>query len=125
MTFLSMYFPFRKVQFQQSAFMYAAMATMQLFGLFLKTQIAIVFLVFPPERNFLWDSLLCFGHPNALRSLIIANIRTVTTETFQKIIFAQIRRRRWRMAVGSSPIHGRWHAVQRPLISPRLLANAR
>ena len=35
------------------------------------------------------------------------------------------RRRRWRMAVGSSPIHGRWHAVQRPLISPRLLANAR
>ena len=35
------------------------------------------------------------------------------------------RRRRWRMVVGSSPIHGGWHAVQRPLISPRLLANAR
>ena len=35
------------------------------------------------------------------------------------------RRRRWQMAVGSSPIHGRWHAVQRPLISPMLLANAR
>ena len=34
------------------------------------------------------------------------------------------RRRRWGLAVGSSPIHGRWHAVQRPLISPRLLANA-
>ena len=44
------------------------------------------FQVFPPERNFLWDSLLCFGHPNTLRSLIIANIRTITMETFQKII---------------------------------------
>ena len=66
--------------------MYVAMATMQLFGLFLKTQIAIVFQVFPPERNFLWDKFLCFGHPNTLRSLIIANIRTVTMETFQKII---------------------------------------
>ena len=35
------------------------------------------------------------------------------------------RRRRCRMAVGSSPIHGRWHAVQWPLISPRIFANAR
>ena len=50
-TFLSMYFPLRKVQFHQSALMYVAMATIQLFGLILKTQIAIVFQVFPPERN--------------------------------------------------------------------------
>ena len=85
MTFLSMYFPLRKVQFHQSALMYVAMATMQLFGLFLKTQIAVVFQVFPPEKNFLWDNL-CFGHHNTLRRLIIANIRTVTLETFQKII---------------------------------------
>ena len=60
------------------------MATMQLFGLFLKTRISIVFQVFPPERNFLWDSLLCFGHPNILRSLITAPQRTVTMEAFQK-----------------------------------------
>ena len=66
--------------------MYVAMATMELFGLFLKIHIAIVFQVFPPERNFLWDNLLCFGHHNTLRSLIISNIRTVTMETFQKII---------------------------------------
>ena len=56
------------------------------FWLILNTQIAIVFQVFPPEKNFLWDKLLCFGHHNTLRSLIIANIRTVTMETFQKII---------------------------------------
>ena len=82
--FLSMYIPFRKVQFHQSALMYVAMATMQLFDLFLKTQISIVFQVFPPERNFLWDNFLCFGHHNVLRSSIKANIRTVTMETFQK-----------------------------------------
>ena len=29
-----------------------AMATMQLFGLFFKTQISIVFEVFPPEKTF-------------------------------------------------------------------------
>ena len=67
--------------------MYVAMATMQLLGLFLKTRIAIVFQVFTPERNFLWDSLLCFGHPYTLRSLIIALIWAVTMETFQEIIF--------------------------------------
>ena len=44
------------------------------------------FPVFPPERNFLWDNFLCFWHHITLRSLIIANIRTVTMETFQKII---------------------------------------
>ena len=82
MTFLSMYFPLRKVQFHQSALMDDAMATMQLFGLFWKTQVAIVFQVFPSERNLLQDN----EHPNTLRSLIIANIRTVTMETFQKII---------------------------------------
>ena len=86
MTFLSMYFPLRKVQFHQSALMHVAMATMQLYGLFLKTRVTIVFQVFPPERIFLWDKLLCFGRHNTLRSLIIANIRTVTMETFQKII---------------------------------------
>ena len=86
MTFLSMYFPFRKVQLHQSALMYVAMATMQLFGLFLKSQITIVFQVFPPERNFLWDNLLCFGHHNTLRSSVKVNIRTVSVETFQKII---------------------------------------
>ena len=87
-TFLSMYFPFRKVQFHQSALMYVAMATIQLFGLILITRISIsiVFQVFQPERNFLWDNLLCFGHHNTLRSLIKANIRTFTMETFQKII---------------------------------------
>ena len=81
---LYIYFPLRKVQFHPSALMYVAMATMQLFGLFLKTQIAIVFQVFPPERKFLWDNFLCCGHHNTLKSLIIANIRTVTMETFQK-----------------------------------------
>ena len=91
MTFLSTYFPLRKVQFHQSALMYVAMATMQVFGLFLKARIAIVFQVFPPERNLLWDSLLCFGHPNTLKSLIIANIRTVTMETFEKIILPKYR----------------------------------
>ena len=84
--YIYLYIPFRKVQFHQSALMYVAMATKPLFGLFLKTRIAIVFQVFPPERNFLWDSLICFGHHNTLRSLIIANIRTVTMETFKKII---------------------------------------
>ena len=89
-TFLSMYLPLRKVQFHQSAFIYVAMATIQLFHLILKTRISIVFQVFPPERNFLWDNLLCFGHHNTLRSLIKANIRTVTMEIFQKNHFAQI-----------------------------------
>ena len=42
-TFLSMYFPFRKVQLHQSALMYVATATMQLFAFILKTRIAIVF----------------------------------------------------------------------------------
>ena len=87
MTFLSMYFPFRKVQLHQSVLMYVAMEpVMQLFGLILKTLTSIVLQVFPPERNFLWHNLLCFGHHNAVRSSIKANIRTVTMETFQKII---------------------------------------
>ena len=81
-----MYIPLKKVQLHQSALMCVAMATMQLFGLFLKTQITIVFQVLPPERNFLWDNSLCLGYHNTLRSLIKANIRTVTMETFQKII---------------------------------------
>ena len=56
----------------------------------LKTRISIVFQVFPPERNFLWDNLLSFGHNNnTLRSLIKANIRTVTMKRFQKTYFAQ------------------------------------
>ena len=66
--------------------MYVAMATMQLFGLFLRTQISIVFQVFPPERNFLWDYFLCFGHQDSLISSGKANIRSVTMETIQKII---------------------------------------
>ena len=85
-----MSFPIRKVQFHPSALIYLAMATMQLFGLFLKTRISNVFQVFPPERNFLWDSLLCFGHSNTLRSLIIANVRTVTMENFPENHVAQI-----------------------------------
>ena len=88
-TFLSMYIPLRKVQFHQSALMYLAMATMQLFGLFLKTWVTIVFQVFPPERNFLLDNLLLFWHLNTLRSLIIDNIRTVIMETFQTIILSK------------------------------------
>ena len=84
--FLSMYIPFRKVQFHQSALMYVTMATMQLFGLFLKTQISIVFQVFPPERNFLSVNFLCFGRQNSRISSIKANIKSVTMETFQKII---------------------------------------
>ena len=87
MTFPSRNFPFRKVQFHQSALMYVAMATIQIFGLILKTRISIVFQAFPHQRNFLWDNLLCFGHHNTLRSLIEANIRIVTMERFQKIIF--------------------------------------
>ena len=86
MNFLSMNFPFRKVQFHQSAFLYVAMATIQFFGLFLKTQISIAFQVFPIEKNFLRDSLLCFGHPNTLRSLIEAGIRSATVERLQKFI---------------------------------------
>ena len=86
MTFLAMYSLLRKVQLHQLALMYVAMATMQLFGLFLKTRISIVFQVIPPERNFLLDNILRFGHHNTLRSLVIADIRTVTMETFQKII---------------------------------------
>ena len=81
-----MYFPIRKVEFNQSAPMYVAMATMKLFGLFLKTRIVIVVQVFPPEKHFLCDKVICFGRHNTLRSLIIANIRDVTLETFQKII---------------------------------------
>ena len=84
--FRFIYFPFRKVQFHQSARMQVALATMQLIGLFLKTQITFVFQVFPPERNFLLDNLLCFRHHDTLRSLITANIRTVTMETLQKTL---------------------------------------
>ena len=86
MTFLSSKFRFRKFQFHQSALMYVAMTTLQLFSIILKNRISIVFQVFPSERNFLWDNLICFGHNNTLKSLIKANIRTVTMETFQKII---------------------------------------
>ena len=82
----SRYFPFRKVQFHQSALTYVAMATIQLFGLFLKTWIAIVIQVFPPERNFVRDNLICFGYHNTLRSLIKANICTVPIERFNKMI---------------------------------------
>ena len=78
-------FSFRKVQFHQPVLLYVAMATIRLFCLILKSQISIVFQVFPPERNFLWDNLLCFGHHNTLRSLIKANMRTVIMERFQKI----------------------------------------
>ena len=87
--FLSMYIPFRKVQFHQSALMYVAMATMQLFSLFLRTQISIVFQVFPSERNFLWDNFLCFGHQNSLISSGKANTRSVTMETIQKILLSK------------------------------------
>ena len=86
LTFLSMYFPLRKVQFHQSALTYVAMATIQLFGLILKIRRCIVFQIFPPERNFLWDNLR-LEHHNTPRTLIKANIRTVTMERFQKIIF--------------------------------------
>ena len=86
MTFLSGNFSRKKLQFHLSALMYVAMATMQLFGLFLKTRITIVFQVFQPERNFLWDNFLCFGHHNTLRSLIEAHIRSVTADILQKFI---------------------------------------
>ena len=86
MNFLSGNFPFRKVQFHQPALMYVAMATIQLFSIILKTQISVVFQVLPPERNFLWDNLLCFGHHNTLRSLFEAHIRGVAVERFQKFI---------------------------------------
>ena len=52
----------------------------------LKTRITNVFQVFPPGGSFLWENLLCFRHNNTLRSIIIANIRTVTMEKFQKVI---------------------------------------
>ena len=51
-TFLSMYFPLRKVQFYQSALMYVAMATMQIFSNILKTQISIVFRYFHLRETF-------------------------------------------------------------------------
>ena len=66
--------------------MYGAMETVHFFGLSLKTQISIVFQVFPPEKNFLWDNFLYFRHHNNLISSIEDNFRTVTMETFQKII---------------------------------------
>ena len=74
----------KKVQFQHSALIYVAMTIIQLFDLVLKTQISIVFQVFPNERNFLWDNLLYFRHHNTLRSSIKANIRTVTMENSRK-----------------------------------------
>ena len=94
MTFLSGNFPFRKFQLHQSALMYVAMATIQLFSIILKIQISIAFQAFPPGRNFLWDNLLCFGQHYTLRSLIKALIRSVTGERFQKIIL---------------PKYGHWH----------------
>ena len=51
-TFLSMYFPFRKVQFHQSALKYVAMATIQLFGLISKTRMSIVFKSFHLRQTF-------------------------------------------------------------------------
>ena len=86
MTFLSGNFPFRKFQFYQSDLMYVPMATIQLFGIILKTQISIDFQVSPPEKNFLWDNRLSLGQHITLRSLIEANIKSVTVEKFQKII---------------------------------------
>ena len=44
--FLSIYIPLRKVQIHQSALMYVAMATMQLFGLFLKLKTRLFFKYF-------------------------------------------------------------------------------
>ena len=86
MTFLSGNFPFRKVQFHQSAIGYVVMATLQPFSIILKTRLITVYQVFPPERNFLWDNVLCFGQHNTLRSLIEAHTRTVTVERLQKFI---------------------------------------
>ena len=57
-----------------------------IFNLFLKTWISVVFQVFSPEINFLWDNFLCYGHHNTSISSIKANMKTVTMETFQKII---------------------------------------
>ena len=54
------------------------------FRLIFKTQIFSVFQVIPPERNHLWNNLLCFGHHYTLRSLIEGNIRSVTVERLQK-----------------------------------------
>ena len=54
------------------------------FFLFLKTWICIVFHVIQPEWNFLWDNLLSFRDHNTLRSIMKANIRSVTTERFRK-----------------------------------------
>ena len=52
-------------------------------------------------------------------------VRMYAASVAQWFSAVNFRHRRWRMAVGSSPIHGRWQAVKTPLISPRLLANAR
>ena len=60
--------------------------------------------------------------PALFRGRLRAFCASSVAQWFNAVDF---RRRRWRMAVVSSPIHGRWHAVQRPLIIPRLLANAR
>ena len=65
------------------------------FGIILKTHISVIFQVFPPERNFLWDNLLCFENNNTLRSLNEANIRSVTVEKIQEIILPKYDHRHW------------------------------
>ena len=83
--FFSRNSPFRKVEFLQLALMFVAMAAIQLFGLIVKTRILIIFQVSSAERNVLWDNMLCFLHHITLKSLIKANILSVTVERFQKI----------------------------------------
>ena len=51
-TFLSMYFPFRKVQFHHLAFVYVAMATMQLLPYFPKLESPLFFKYFHLRETF-------------------------------------------------------------------------
>ena len=56
------------------------------FSAYFKNSNLRCFQVFPPERNFLWDNLLCFRHHNTLRSVIEAIIRGVIVERLHKIV---------------------------------------
>ena len=129
-----MYFPFRKVQFHQSALMYVAMATMQLFWLYFEKSNPHCFSSIStwPGRNFLWDNLLCFGHHYTLRSLIEANIRIVTVNRFQKIILCAASVTQWlvlslseRKVMGSNPPMVVHTPCRSPRLAPGYLVDAR
>ena len=78
-----MYFPFTKVQLHQSSLMYVAMATIQLLDLKLKLESPLSFKYFHLRETFCGITFYALDII-ILRSLIKANIRTVTMETSEK-----------------------------------------